>query len=68
MLQGIRRHRAEQGALSADSVRHDWESRIPLGRLGSPHEVAEVVAFLVSDASSYVTGEDIGVHGGLETS
>ncbi|WP_331748381.1 SDR family NAD(P)-dependent oxidoreductase [Streptomyces chartreusis] len=68
MLQDIRRRRAAQGAPSADSVRHDWESRIPLGRLGSPSEVAEVVAFLVSDAASYVTGEDIGVHGGLETS
>jgi NAD(P)-dependent dehydrogenase (short-subunit alcohol dehydrogenase family) len=30
--------------------------------------VAELVAFLISDAAAYVTGEDIGVHGGLLSS
>lgn len=38
--------------------------RIPLGRVGEPREVAEVIAFLASDASSYVTGECINVSGG----
>ena len=68
MLQGIRVARAEQGAESPDAVRQQWESRIPLGRLGSPSEVAEVVAFLISDAAAYVTGEDFGIHGGLQGS
>jgi NAD(P)-dependent dehydrogenase (short-subunit alcohol dehydrogenase family) len=68
MLQGIRAARAEQGAASPDAVRDEWERRIPLGRLGRPAEVAEVVAFLVSDASAYVTGEDFGIHGGLQGS
>lgn len=41
------------------------EDRIPLRRLGSPEDVAEVVAFLCTDASSYITGQVIAVDGGL---
>jgi NAD(P)-dependent dehydrogenase (short-subunit alcohol dehydrogenase family) len=37
---------------------------IPLGRLGSPDEVANLVAFLASDASSYMTGQAINITGG----
>jgi NAD(P)-dependent dehydrogenase (short-subunit alcohol dehydrogenase family) len=37
---------------------------IPLGRMGDPSEVAELVAFLCSDASSYLTGEVIVIGGG----
>ena len=40
-------------------------SGIPLGRPGEPHEVASVVAFLVSDEASYVSGAVIPVSGGL---
>lgn len=38
---------------------------IPLGRLGSPKEIAESVAFLLSDSASYITGETLKVNGGL---
>lgn len=40
---------------------------IPMKRFGTPEEVAEVVAFLLSDASSYITGEVISINGGLYT-
>ena len=39
--------------------------KIPLGRLGSVHDVAELVGFLASPTSAYVTGQVIGVNGGL---
>jgi 3-oxoacyl-[acyl-carrier protein] reductase len=40
---------------------------IPLNRFGLPEEVAEVVEFLASDKSSYITGEVISVNGGIYT-
>jgi 3-oxoacyl-[acyl-carrier protein] reductase len=40
-------------------------SRIPLGRMGSVDDVANLVAFLASDAAGYITGETLHVNGGL---
>ena len=37
----------------------------PLRRFGQPHEIASVVAFLCSEAASFVTGETVHVNGGL---
>ena len=41
-------------------------TRVPLGRLGQPEEIARVVHFLAADASSYITGQVWGVNGGLD--
>jgi 3-oxoacyl-[acyl-carrier protein] reductase len=45
--------------------RSRWRSHIPLGRFGTPDEVAEAVSFLASDKASYVSGAILQVHGGL---
>ena len=37
---------------------------VPMGRVGTPREVAAAIAFLASDEASYITGEDIDVNGG----
>jgi 3-oxoacyl-[acyl-carrier protein] reductase len=41
------------------------EKTIPVGRAGTPEEVAQVIAFLASDAASYLVGETIEINGGM---
>ena len=48
-----------------EKVRQKIIERIPMGRVGSPEEVANLIAFLSSEEASYITGEVIGVTGGL---
>lgn len=53
-------------------LREDWKQelrrRIPLGDFGSPRDVAEAVAFLASEEAGYITGQVLGVDGGLAIS
>ena len=51
--------------LAVEAVRAAWHEAVPMGRLAQPREIAEVVAFLVSGAASYLTGAAIAVDGGL---
>jgi 3-oxoacyl-[acyl-carrier protein] reductase len=48
-------------------AQEDWSQRIPLGRLGSPDDVAAAVCFLASDEASYITGHVLAVNGGMYT-
>ena len=48
-----------------DEQKQTMLARIPLGRMGNVEEIAHVVAFLVSDAAAYITGETIHINGGL---
>ena len=47
--------------------REDWSARIPVGRLGTPEDVAHAVCFLASDEASYITGHVLAVNGGMYT-
>ena len=55
---------ARQAVLGSDAARARIMSRTPLQRLGEPSEIADVCAFLISSASSYLTGEIVYVDGG----
>lgn len=71
---GIRANSVMPGTVATDINKDDladpakreyMESRIPLGRLGRPEDIAKVVVFLASDLSGYVTGASVLTDGGL---
>ena len=53
--------------MTADLNEMELKKLVPAGRFGEPEEVAELVAFLVSDAAAYITGEVISINGGIYT-
>ncbi len=55
----------EMTAKLSEKQRQDLMSRIPLGYLGTPQDIAEVVAFLASDEARYVTGQVLAIDGGM---
>ena len=58
------RRYTKQGIIAEDYYRETAKD-IPLGRVGEAEEVASVIAFLASDAASYVTGTSINLDGGM---
>jgi NAD(P)-dependent dehydrogenase (short-subunit alcohol dehydrogenase family) len=53
-----------QGQEQIEQFKRSFVSTVPLGRMGSPSEVAKAVSFLASDDSSYITGIELSVDGG----
>ncbi len=50
-----------------EETQKQWAAQIPLGRLGSPDDIAAAVCFLASDEASYITGQVLAVNGGMYT-
>jgi 3-oxoacyl-[acyl-carrier protein] reductase len=48
-----------------DKVKEELKTRIPLGRMGSPRDVAAAIVFLASDEAAYITGHVLNVNGGM---
>ena len=55
----------EMTAVLKDEVKDAFTAKIPLARFGKPSEVADAVAFLLSDHATYITGETLKVNGGM---
>lgn len=53
------------GMAAAGDLMRQWETLIPLGRIGRPEEMANIVVFLCSDEASYITGAAIAADGGM---
>ncbi len=69
---GIRVNSVSPGLIQRDGIAKDWpdgvqrwQSRAPLGRLGTPNDVADAVLFLVSPASRWISGANLTVDGGM---
>lgn len=73
-LSGIRVNAIAPGAIKTammarftNAETEEIESEIPMGRIGLPEEIAGAVSFLLSDESSYITGQVLSVNGGWYT-
>lgn len=67
-IENLRRNKAEKAGTTLEYELEQTRTQIPMQRLGQAQELASLVAFLASPLSSYITGENIAVDGGLRKS
>ena len=65
---GLRMNNVLPGFIDSLPAKEERRARIPMGRYGTAAEVAELIAFLASDRSAYITGQNIRIDGGITRS
>lgn len=65
---GLRMNNVLPGFIDSLPEKEERRARIPMGRYGTADEVAELIAFLASDKSGYITGQNIRIDGGITRS
>jgi NAD(P)-dependent dehydrogenase (short-subunit alcohol dehydrogenase family) len=66
-MEGVIRARAAQVGVSYEAMEKTYLDRVSLRRMTSPHDVAAMIAFLLSDAAINISGQSIGVDGNVES-
>ena len=61
----VKEHPDEVQAAMDEATKEKYAAQIPLGRIGKPEDIANAAAFLASDDACYITGQILGVDGGL---
>ena len=56
---------SDMTAVLSDQVKEELATKIPVGRLGNPEDVAAAVLFLASDSANYITGQTLNIDGGM---
>lgn len=64
-LRAIFREQAHTSGQTVKEAQESWESRIPIGRILKPRELADLVAFLASDLAGGITGTSVPIEGGM---